>query len=689
MPVKSQRAAKGFARRTLALLLAALSGCAAPHPPVKLPPPDNARARKVDLQIEDPAYCAPVDMTALSAAPPNLLDASQPPKFRDLTLEEAVQITLANSDVLRDLGGSVLREPETVHTINDPAIVSSEPRIGVEGALSEFDASLAAEFFFQKNDRPINNEFQALGIPPGPNGTPAIFLQDVGAYNVELSKRSAFGTNMALRNVIDYNFNNAPANNNPNLPWGAYVEGELRQPLLQGGGANFNRIAGPRSAPGIYTGVLLARLNEDISLAEFESGVRDLVSNTESAYWELYFAYRDLDAKMAARDRALRTWQEVHAYYLTGRRGGDADQEAQAREQYFRLDAEVQTALAGRPIEKSNSNLFQGAGGVYTHERRLRRAMGILANDGELLRPVSDPPQARVEFAWSEAVSEALTRRVEIRRQGWRIRKRELELTAARNFLLPRFDAVARQRFRGLGHDLLDPDPSDYAFDNAYQNLTGGEFQEWDLGVEFSLPLGFRQAHAAVRNATLRLARERMILAEQQHEILTDLSNAVAETRRAFVVAQTYYNRRFAAYQQLQALEAIYQNADEAEKPRLLDLLLDAQQRLADSDSRYYRSLSEYAFAIKNVHFEKGSLLEANQVYLSEGPWPSKAYYDASRRASLTRPAPILSYVMRKRAPVVTQGPHAQHTALVEYAEQPLERLPPVGPTPAAGPTKQ
>lgn len=666
--------------RSLAWLLLAAAGCAASHPPTKAPPPAK-HVRAVDLEIENPAACAPIDAAALAAAPPNLLDANHPPKFRDLTLEEAIQITLANSDVLRDLGGSVLRDPETAHTINDPAIVSSEPRLGVEGALSEFDATLAADFFFQKNDRPLNNQFQALGIPPGPNGTPAIFQQDVGTYNLQIGKRSALGTQMALRNVMEYNFNNAPANNNPNLPWGAYVEGELRQPLLQGAGANFNRIAGPRSVAGLYAGVVLARLNEDISLAEFESGVRDLVSNTESSYWELYFAYRDLDAKTAARNRALKTWQEVHAYYLTGRRGGDADQEAQAREQYFRLDAEVQIALAGRPIEKSNTNLFQGTGGVYTHERRLRRAMGILANDGELLRPVSEPPQARVEFAWNEAVSEALTRRVELRRQGWRIRKRELELTAARNFMLPRFDAVARQRFRGLGHDLLDPERSDYAFESAYQNLTGGDFQEWDLGVEFSMPLGFRQAHTAVRNATLRLARERMILAEQQHEILTDLSNAVAETRRAFVVAQTYYNRRHAAYQQLQALEAIYYDADEAEKPRLLDLLLDAQQRLADSDSRYYRSLSEYAFAIKNVHFEKGSLLEANQVYLAEGPWPSKAYYDASRRASLTRPAPVLNYVLRNRPPIVSRGHYSQTVGTVEIAEPSLERLPPVTPS--------
>ena len=32
----------------------------------------------------------------------------------------------------------------------------------------------------------------------------------------------------------------------------------------------------------------------DISLADFEIGLRDFVSNVENAYWDLYFAYRNL-----------------------------------------------------------------------------------------------------------------------------------------------------------------------------------------------------------------------------------------------------------------------------------------------------------------------------------------------------------------------------------------------------------
>ena len=89
-----------------------------------------------------------------------------------------------------------------------------------------------------------------------------------------------------------------------------YVEGKIRHPLPPGAGVEYNRIAGPGAKPGVYNGVLVARIRSDISIADFELGLRDYVSNVENAYWDLYFAYRDLDIKIQARDEALRTWRK-------------------------------------------------------------------------------------------------------------------------------------------------------------------------------------------------------------------------------------------------------------------------------------------------------------------------------------------------------------------------------------------
>ena len=76
------------------------------------------------------------------------------------------------------------------------------------------------------------------------------------------------------------------------------------------------------------------------------------------------------------------------------------------------------------------------------------------------------------------------------------------------------------------------------------------------------------------------------------------------------------------------------QQAEENQKGLLLDQLLDAQTRLADSETQYVRSLIEYMMAIKQIHNAKGSLLNYNQVYVSEGAWPLKAQQEAAERAS-------------------------------------------------------
>ena len=81
--------------------------------------------------------------------------------------------------------------------------------------------------------------------------------------------------------------------------------------MLQGIGTDFNRIAGPKSVMGVYNGILIARVNTRISQTEFELGLRNFVSNVTNTYWDLYYAYRDLDAKTKARDVGLKTRGEI------------------------------------------------------------------------------------------------------------------------------------------------------------------------------------------------------------------------------------------------------------------------------------------------------------------------------------------------------------------------------------------
>jgi hypothetical protein len=536
----------------------------------------------------------------------------------------------------------------------------------------------------------LNNEFFG-------GGTRDLF-QDAGVFQTAITKRAATGSLFVIRHNVDYDANNSPGNEIPSA-WNSNFETEIRQPLLQGAGVQFNRITGPLSQPGVYNGVLVARINTDVALVDFEIAVRDLMSNLENTYWDLYYGYRDLDAKIKARDEALKTWRSVYSLYETSRIGGEAANEAQARQQYFRFQEEVQTALSGEILDGthvgngSGGGTFRPTGGVLVAERRLRVLMGLSPTDGKLIRPTNEPIMAKVDFDWEEASAEAAVRRAELRRQKWNIRRRELELIASKNFLMPRLDAVGRYRWRGIGDDLIGSDRGDVPgtdiADNAFANLTSGDFQEWQLGAEFSVPIGFRRAHAGVRNAELLLARDRALLRDQQREVIHELSDAIAEMDRTFVVAQTSYNRLIASQQQHQALTAV---EEKAKSEASLYLRLDALRRLVESESRYFRALAEYAIATKNVHYVKGTLLDYDGVYLAEGPWPGKAYKDAADVESMRGDPRKLNYAS-SRAPVVGWGEMPQnaedgvpHETLEEFPVDEQSPDHPVEPTSALVP---
>jgi hypothetical protein len=520
-------------------------------------------------------------------------------RLRPLTLQECIRQALATSRIMRDLGGSVLRSPQAITTPWDPAIVFSDPRSGEEAALSAFDANFFVNSLYERNDRRLNNQFF---------GNQGYFKQDLNVAQFGLNKRSATGGIYSLRNVTTYDSNNQLSNSLGPRTWENYLESEIRQPLMQGAGSEFNRIAGPGATPGQLNGVLLARVRTDVSLTDFERGVRDLLAEVENAYWDLYYAYRDIEAKIQVRDIAVATLTSVQE------RDESAGNKAQAEEQVHRFQSDIIDALHGRPVDGTRTNngsaggTFRGTGGIRVSERKLRLLIGLPINDGSLIQPVDSPTVAPVAFDWSGAVCQALEEREELRRQRWIVKQRELELIASRNFLKPQLDVVSRYRFRGLGQDLFGTTSG--ALDNMYE----GELQEWQVGVEYNVPVGLRRGHAGVRNSQLALARECEILREQERVVQYGLSNSLNECKRAYESMTLQAKRLEAIVNQLNAITAKEKGGDKAE----LDVRLETHRRLLDARLRYHQSQVEYALALRNVHFEKGTLLHYCSVHLTE-----------------------------------------------------------------------
>jgi outer membrane protein TolC len=267
-------------------------------------------------------------------------------------------------------------------------------------------------------------------------------------------------------------------------------------------------------------------------------------------------------------------------------------------------------------------------------------------NGSAVLRPSTEPLVAPVSFDWNRLANTAVEARPELRAQRWRIKELEMELIAGRNLLLPDLDVVGRYRWRGFGEDMISQ--SNQPFSSAYGDLTSGDYQEWQLGVEMEVPLGFRRAHAAVRNSEHSLARSRAILKEQKRDVVFGLSNAISDAQRAFSVVQAQYNRYQAAERQIEALARLEEAGETS-----VDLKLEAQRRVLDTEILYHQAAVDYMLALRNVYYETGTLLDYNNVFLAEGPSPACAVQDAidlSQRR--TKP---LDYT--RRDAVISAGP--------------------------------
>jgi len=611
---------------SLALILSMLTGCTGREralnyigEPKNLDYYEDAMTR-----IEYPDVDQPTPDTVTFAQKPRTLGDRSRDEVWDMPLAEAIHLALANNKVIRtrtdflSTNSQLYTNPDNVASVYDPAIRESGVLFGtrgVESALSYFDTQWNTNLVWGKNQAIQNNVFLSGGTVPGFE-----LIQDTAQFSTGLTKNMAYGATASVTQNWNY-----LQTNQPNLLFPSVYTGNLQfnytQPLWAGAGAEFTRIAGPlntnlQAVSGVNQGVIIARINTDISIADFEIRVRNMLKDVEDLYWDLYLAYRTYDAQVIARNSALRTWREVKAKADIGARGGGAADEAQSREAYF-------SARAG--AEDSLQNL-------YTLEVQLRRMCGLASTDGRIIRPADEPVTAEFIPDWHMCLAEALTRREELRRQKWAIKSYDLQLIAAKNLAHPQFNFVGGYQLNGFGNNLfganLDEGMVGAHEQSAYRTLANANQSGWQAGFQFNMPFGLRNARSQVRNYELRVAKAREILSLQETEVSHELTNAFQSLGWRYKTAETNFNRGRAAFRQLQATDAEYKAGT-----RTLDLLLQAQNRLAQAQIAYYTSIVRYNQAITDVHFRKGTLLENNNVHLSEGLWTPEAYKDALRKA--------------------------------------------------------
>ncbi|MCA9057593.1 MAG: TolC family protein, partial [Planctomycetaceae bacterium] len=559
-------------------------------------------------------------------------------EVREITLHDAiVQALSANqvveSSAFRGLATKVvLTNPAAVTTVYDPAIQESGVlfgRRGLDAALADFDTRFNSSLTWGREESRLNGA--------GGFGLSA----ETSNFTSSLSKSFATGGSVSVFNNWNYLGSNAAGNLFPSSYSGS-IGTSLRQPLLAGSGVDFTRVAGPvnpafGSLTGVSQGVVIARINQDVTLADFELAVQRGILDIENAYWDLYLAYRTYDTAVAAHQSAFQSWRETRTRFEAGVL--TEAEELQAQDRLYETKASVELALNQ----------------LYQNEVTLRALIGIPLNDGTVLRPSNEPTTAEVVPTWELALTDGLTDRVELRRQKWQIKSLQLQLNAARNLVRPRLDAVGSYAMNGfgdrlLGQTVIDPGTG-LPIHTGMGSITNDDNTSWTLGFEMSMPVGFRQARSQVRNYELQLARANAVLATQERAIAHDIAIGIQDVTASYEAAQTSLKRLRAARARVPLVEAgLNQNTT-------LDLVLRAQASAAAAENSYYQQLVQYNKALASLQLATGQMLNYHNVSLAEGPWCPEAYCDAQLRADARQNAFCNPYLETQPPEFVSPGP--------------------------------
>jgi len=466
------------------------------------------------------------------------------PEQVHLTLEQVIRIALEHNYAIQ------------VASYN-PAVEMTR----VVEAEAAFDASFFTNIIKNKVDRPTANELVSA---------------DVDLFTSSYGVRKLLPTGMTVSGSYELNrTKNAISFQQINPEYTSNFVFEMRQPLLQGFGIDFNRSI-----------IVLSKNQKNVSDYEFARQVRDTLRLVEEFYWRLVQARRDV----LISARLMADYDAIYEY-LVARQAFDI--------------TPVQIAATKANLEGARFDLVRRLRAVFDAEDRLVSAMNAddldLADDIEII-PEDLPNLARLIVDRLTEVQAALNHRPEIKEQEIRVASAKIAVGRAKNLEMPRFDLTFRQTYDGLGGTA----------DRSFDEVTRGNFIEYFVGVEFEMPIGNRGPRAAHHRSRLQHAQAVSQLQRVLEEVILDTNLSVRALDSAYDQIAPSYEAAEAREREVESIVARAERKD----LNTLNSELGARQSLATARRALLNAMVDYNVAIVDLERAKGTLLQYYNIVI-------------------------------------------------------------------------
>jgi len=396
-----------------------------------------------------------------------------------LNLREAVPAALKNN-----LGIAVSRiEKSVVEDTPDIAEAAFDPTFSFE---STYDTTGSTPYWRQENSSRMSNQ----------------------SWNnsAEISKKFSYGTEVSVYGRFNrgYNLNGA---NSYTADSSVAAGLNITQPLLKGFGETVNL------AP-----LVIARQNVLKSELSLRKTTLDLIYDTEVAYWNLSASY----ALVAAQLSSLRFAENVLEQTRKKRALKDA-----TLEDVLQAEAEV----ASRRV-----NLVSARQAVEYCDDALRKLLGEKGDESEpIAYRVESLSQTTADVetrSFGEWISAVRAFDIDLQIQEVNRKQAALNREVAENADKPSLNLIVGAEASGSESSPFD----------AFRGAVGNDRRGYDLfaGIRFSVPIGFRQSEAELRQT---MKRQRSV----EIETAQALQNAMFDARSAWRALEAARERLAAA----------------------------------------------------------------------------------------------------------------------------------------------
>lgn len=415
-------------------------------------------------------------------------------------------------------------------------------------------------------------------------------------YSIALVQQIPTGGNFSL-SMTNYRSETNEGFQLINPRYGSTIQFDFTQPLLKNFGYKISRKE-----------IIIAQNNLDISRNQFKRILQDTIYKVQETYWNLVYAIEGYKVKQQslqlAKDLLAKNKKEVEFGKLAPIEILNAESVVAQRE------ADI---LAAEALIRGSEDILKNILNLPEEEVTIKKIV-----------PLDEPRFVKKKISLDNALKQAIINRPDLKVNQTNVESKNLDLSVAKNQMLPGLDLSFSYWSPGISGDRLIYEGDDVFYGAVIGKEQGSArdsvrdafqflYKNWTVGVTLSVPLSNVLTRTEFVRARMGLEQSLLELKNSEKQILLEVRDAVRQIDTNAKRVEAYGLARELAEKRMIA----------EEKKLSVGLttnyfVLEYQEKLANARSMEIKALVDYSIALAKLEQVIGTSLDTRNIKISQ-----------------------------------------------------------------------